>query len=181
MKSWVKCGVAAGAAFTAVGVAFVAVSLFTGVSHSTWLVLDEAKGFVGFGLCCLAGYVTTRGTRDARSGAAAGALGGAIGGIAVPASIYVLAYAFLGAVRQYPFDHYDYLGSGAANAQEYLQSAQGHATVLGSSVFLIPVVVLMAVLLGGALGYIGGSIETRRASIAEASAASSEPPARSAA
>lgn len=80
MRSWFKVGLGAGAGFSAVGIAFVAVSLFTDISRPMWLALDSGKGDIGFGLCRLAGFLTARPTHRAGSGAAAGALGGAIAG-----------------------------------------------------------------------------------------------------
>ncbi len=158
MRPWVKNGLCAGTAFSVVGVAFVAVSLFTDISRSAWLALDQVKGVIGFAFCGLAGVLTALRTRRAGSGAAAGALGGAIAGVTVPVSMYVLAYGFLEAVRQYPFEHYDYLHSGAPSVQAFLRSSQGHATVLGTSLWLAPVVVAFAAILGAAVGYLGGCV-----------------------
>ena len=161
MRSWLKAGLAAGAAFSVVGIAFVAVSLFTDISRSTWVVLDNVKGVIGFAFCGLAGFLTARHTLRASSGAAAGALGGAIAGVMVPVSMYVFAYGFHYAVRQYPFEYYDYLHSGAPSIQAFLLSPNGHATVLSTSLWLVPVVVAFAAILGGAVGYLGGSVGRR--------------------
>ena len=78
MRRWVKTGLVAGTAFSVVGIAFVAVSLFTDISRSLWVVLDHAKGVAGFGFCGLAGLLAGRRTDRAATGAAAGALGGLI-------------------------------------------------------------------------------------------------------
>ncbi len=161
MRSWMKTGLGAGIAFSFVGVTFVAVSLFTDISRSAWVILDNAKGVVGFGFCALAGLLAARNTHRARSGAAAGALGGAIAGGAVPVSMYVLAYGFLDWVRQYPFEYYDYLNSGASSVRAFLLSSKGHTTVLSTSLGLVPVVVAFASLLGGTLGYLGGRVGAR--------------------
>lgn len=156
MRSWLKTGLGAGVAFSFVGVTFVAVSLFTDIPRSAWVILDNAQGVIGFGFCALAGLRAARNTHRARSGAAAGALGGVIAGVMVPVSMYVLAYGFLDSLRQYPFEYYDYLNSGASSVQAFLLSSKGHATVLSTSLGLVPVVVAFAALLGGALGYLGG-------------------------
>lgn len=162
MPVWLKTGIAAGAGFSVVGIAFVALSLFTDISRTTWVVLDNAKGVVGFGLCGLAGFFAGRLSHRARAGAAAGAVGGAIAGVTVPVSMYLLAYAFVDAVRQYPFEYYDYLSSGAPSVQAFLRSADGHATVLGTSVGLVPIVVVWAATLGAIVGYVGGRVGRRR-------------------
>lgn len=174
MSSWLKNGLGAGAAFSVVGIAFVAVSLFTDISRSAWLVLDNVKGVIGFGFCGLAGLLTARHSHRAGSGAAAGALGGAIAGVSVPVSMYVLAYGFIDAVRQYPFEYYDYLSSGAPSVQAFLLSPSGHATVQSTSLWLVPVVVGFAATLGAAVGYLGGQVGTRRPS-ATASARPNKP------
>lgn len=161
MPSWFKTGLAAGAAFSVVGVTFVAASLFTDMSRPAWVILDNVKGVIGFGFCGLAGLVAARRTHRARSGAAAGALGGAIAGVTVPLSMYVLAYGFIDAVRQYPFEYYDYLSSGAASVQVFLLSPSGHATVRGTSLGLVPIVVVWAAILGAAMGCLGGSLRRR--------------------
>ena len=144
-----------------VGIAFVAVSLFTDISRTTWVVLDNAKGAIGFGFCGLAGFLIGRRTNRAVFSAAAGALGGLIAGITVPVSMYVLAYGFVDVVRQYPFEYYDYLSSGASSVQAFLLSPSGHATVRGTSLGLVPIVVVWAVILGAAMGYLGGRIGRR--------------------
>jgi hypothetical protein len=82
-------------------------------------------------------------------------------GIAVPLSMYVLAYGFIDAVRQYPFEYYDFLNSGAASVQAFLLSPSGQATVRGTSLGLIPIVVVWAATLGAAMGYLGGSVGKR--------------------
>jgi hypothetical protein len=164
MRAWLKAGIVAGAGFSTVGVAFVLVSLFTDVSRPTWLILDNLKGAIGFGLCGLAGFLTGRRTHRAVSGALAGAVGGMMAGIAVPVSMYVFAYGFLEAVRQYPFEYYDYLSSGASNVQAFLLSPQGHAEVRGTSLGLVPIVVVWGTTLGAAVGYVGGRIGRRWAS-----------------
>ena len=125
------------------------------------MALDNVKGVIGFGLCGLAGFLTARNTHRASSGAAAGAIGGAIAGVTVPVSMYVLAYGFLDAVRQYPFEYYDYLHSGAPSVQAFLRSPSGHATVQSTSLWLVPVVVAFAAILGAAVGYLGGSVGKR--------------------
>ena len=158
MRPWLKAGLSAGAVFSMVGIAFVTVSLFTGISRSTWVALDNVKGMIGFGVCGVAGFLTARRTHRASSGAAAGALGGAIAGVTVPVSMYVLAYGFLDSVRQYPFEYYDYLHSGAPSVQAYLSSAKGQADVLSTTVGLVPVVVLFAAALGAAVGCLGGTL-----------------------
>ena len=158
MRSWLTTGIGAGIAFAAIGIAFVAVSLFTDVSRTTWIVLDNAKGVIGFGLCGLAGFLLGRQGQRAALGASAGAVGGLIAGITVPVSMYVLAYGFVDAVRQYPFEYYDYLNSGAANVQAFLLSPDGHATVRSTSLALVPVVVVWAAVLGAAMGYLGGRV-----------------------
>src|SRR5262245_53636873 len=150
MPSWVKTGIGAGVAFCAVGITFVAASLFTDISRTTWVVLDNAKGAVGFGFCGLAGFLTERRNHRAALTAAAGALGGLMAGIIVPVSMYVLAYGFVDGVRQYPFEYYDFLTSGASSVQVFLQSPRGHATVRGTSLGLVPIVMLWAGLLGAA-------------------------------
>jgi len=161
MRSWVKTGGVAGIAFSFVGIAFVAVSLFTDISRTAWVALDNAKGAVGFGFCGLAGFaVGRRQTRTVLS-AAAGGLGGLMAGITVPVSMYVLAYGFVKAVRQYPFEYYDYLSSGATNVQAFLLSPSGHETVRGTSLGLVPIVVIWAVTLGAVIGYLGGRIGRR--------------------
>jgi hypothetical protein len=144
-----------------VGIAFVAVSLFTDISRTTWVFLDNAKGAVGFGFCGLAGFLIGRRTNRAVFGAASGALGGLIAGITVPVSMYVLTYGFVDVVRQYPFEYYDYLSSGASSVQAFLLSPSGHATVRGTSLGLVPIVVVWAVTLGAAMGYLGGRIGRR--------------------
>jgi hypothetical protein len=159
--SWVKAGIVAGIAFSVVGIAFVTVSLFTDISRSTWVVLDNAKGAIGFGFCGLAGVLIGRRQNRAVFSAAAGGLGGLIAGITVPVSMYVLAYGFVDSVRQYPFEYYDYLRSGASNVQAFLLSANGHETVRGTSLGLVPIVVIWAVTLGAAMGYLGGRIGRR--------------------
>jgi hypothetical protein len=68
-----RAGISAGAAFSAAGVGFVALSLFTDISRPTWVIADNVKGVLGFTLCGLAGLLTARQTRHAGSGAAAGA------------------------------------------------------------------------------------------------------------
>ena len=161
MRPWFKAGLSAGAAFSGVGIAFVAVSLFTDISRPTWVVLDNLKGLIGFAFCGLAGFLTARHTQRATSGAAAGALGGAIAGVTVPVSMYVLAYGFLDLVRQYPFEYYDYLHSGAPSVQAYLSSAAGHADVLSTSVGLVPVVGVFAAAVGAVVGFLGGTLGTR--------------------
>ena len=161
MQAWLKTGLSAGAAFSAVGIAFVGISLFTDVSRPVWVVLDNAKGAIGFAFCGLAGFLTGRRTLRARAGAAAGALGGVIAGITVPVSMYVLAYGFIDAVRQYPFEYYDYLSSGASNVQVFLLSTGGHATVRSTSLGLVPIVVIWAATFGAGVGYVGGSIGKR--------------------
>ena len=125
------------------------------------MALDNLKGMIGFAFCGLAGFLTARHTGRARSGAAAGALGGAIAGAAVPVSMYVLAYGFLDLVRQYPFEYYDYLRSGAPSVQAYLGSATGRADVLSTSVGLVPVVVPFAAALGAVVGFLGGAVGKR--------------------
>jgi len=161
MRPWLKAGIGAGAAFSAVGLAFVAVSLFTKIGRPTWVVIDNVKGAIGFGFCGLAGWFTGRQTLRATSGAAAGALGGAIAGVIVPVSMYLLAYGFLDSVRQYPFEYYDYLNSGASSVQAFLLSPNGHATVRGTSLGLVPLIAAFAAMLGGAVGYLGGSVGRR--------------------
>jgi hypothetical protein len=157
MRPWVRCGLWAGAAFCVAGVAFVAASLFTDISPA-WIVLNTAKGAVGFAFCGLAGLLAARRTGHARSGAAAGALGGFIAGLAVPASMYIFAYAFLDSVRQYPFEYYDFLQSGTQSVQEFLLSSKGHATVRSTSLGLVPVVMAFAALTGALAGYSGGIV-----------------------
>ena len=161
MRSWLKAGIAAGTAFSVVGIAFVVVSLFTDISRTTWVFLDNAKGAVGFGFCGFAGFLIGRRTNRAGFSAAAGALGGLLAGITVPVSMYVLAYGFVDEVRQYPFEYYDYLSSGASSVQAFLLSPSGHATVRGTSLGLVPIVVVWAVTLGAAIGYLGGCIGRR--------------------
>ena len=161
MRFWLKAGLAAGAAFSLVGIAFVAASLFTDISRSTWQALNSVKGVIGFAFCGFAGLLTTRRTHRARSGAAAGALGGIIAGVTVPVSMHVLTYGFLESVRQYPFEYYDYLHSGARSVQEFLLSPSGHATVQSTSIWLVPVVVVYAALVGAAVGYLGGIVGRR--------------------
>jgi len=161
MRAWLKTGLSAGAAFSAMGIAFVGMSLFTDVSRPVWVVLDNVKGAIGFAFCGLAGFLTGRRTLRATAGAAAGALGGVIAGITVPVSMYVLAYGFVAAVRQYPFEYYDYLSSGASSVQAFLLSPGGHATVRGTSLGLVPIVVIWAATLGAAVGYLGGRIGKR--------------------
>jgi hypothetical protein len=161
MRPWLKAGLSAGAAFSVVGIAFVAVSLFTDISRSMWVALDNVKGVIGFGFCGLAGILTGRRTHRAGLGAAAGALAGTIAGVTVPVSMYVLAHGFLDAVRQYPFEYYDYLHSGAASVRAFLLSPSGHATVQSTSLWLVPVVAVFAAILGAAVGYLGGSVGKR--------------------
>jgi hypothetical protein len=156
MRPWMKAGIGAGAAFSTVGIGFVAVSLFTDISRSTWVTFDSVKGVIGFAFCGLVGFLIARQTHQAGSGAAAGALGGAIAGVTVPVSMYVLAYGFIDSVRQYPFEYYDYLSSGASTVQAFLLSTKGHADVLSTSIGLVPVVALFAAALGGAVGFFGG-------------------------
>ena len=155
MRPWLRAGIGAGVAFSTVGVAFVAVSLFTDISRSTWVTLDSVKGLIGFAFCGLGGFLIARQTPQAGSGAAAGALGGAIAGVTVPVSMYVLAYGFIDSVRQYPFEYYDYLSSGASTVQAFLLSTKGHADVLSTSIGLVPVVALFAAAVGGAVGFFG--------------------------
>jgi hypothetical protein len=150
-----KSGIGAGVAFSAVGIGFVAVSLFTDISRSTWVALDNVKGVIGFAFCGLAGFLTARQTHRLGLGVAAGALGGAIAGVTVPVSTYVLAYEFIDSVRQYPFEYYDFLHSGASTVQAFLLSAKGHADVLSTSIGLVPVVALFAAALGAAVGFLG--------------------------
>ena len=161
MHSWVKAGIWAGTAFSVVGIAFVAMSLFTDISRTTWVVLDNAKGAIGFGFCGLAGFLIGRRKNRAVFCAAAGALGGLMAGITVPVSMYVLAYGFVDAVRQYPFEYYDYLSSGASSVQAFLLSRTGHATVRGTSLGLVPIVMVWAVILGAVMGYLGGRVGRR--------------------
>jgi len=120
------------------------------------VTFDTVKGVIGFAFCGLAGFLIARQTHQAGSGAAAGALGGAIAGVTVPVSMYVLAYGFIDSVRQYPFEYYDYLSSGASTVQAFLLSTKGHADVLSTSIGLVPVVALFAAALGGAVGFFGG-------------------------
>ena len=161
MRSWVKAGFGAGTAFSVVGIGFVAVSLFTDISRTTWIVLDNAKGAIGFGFCGLAGFLIARRKNRPVFSAAAGALGGLMAGIMVPVSMYVLAYGFVDRVRQYPFEYYDYLSSGAPNVQAFLLSPIGHATVRGTSLGLVPIVMVWAVILGAVMGYLGGRVGRR--------------------
>jgi hypothetical protein len=158
MRPWIKAGIAAGAAFSTVGIGFVAVSLFTDISRSTWVTFDSVKGVIGFAFCGVAGLLTARQTHHAGSGAAAGALGGVMAGITVPVSMYVLAYGFIDSVHQYPFEYYDYVSSGALTVQAFLLSTKGHADVLSTSIGLVPVVGLFAAALGGAVGFVGGCL-----------------------
>ena len=161
MRAWLKAGLGAGAAFSVVGIAFVGISLFTDVSRPMWVVLDNVKGVIGFAFCGVAGFLTGRRTQRAIMGAAAGALGGAIAGITVPVSMYALAYGFVEAVRQYPFEYFDYVSSGASSVQAFLMSSGGHATVRGTSLGLAPIVVVWAATLGAAMGYLGATIGRR--------------------
>lgn len=156
MCPWLKAGAGAGIAFSMVGLAFVAVSLFTDITRASWETLNASKGLIGFGCCGFAGFLAARATRRPVLGAAAGALGGAIAGITVPVSMYVLAYGFLNSVRRYPFEYHDFLRSGAPTAKAFLLSAEGQATVLSTSVGLVPVVVVFAGLVGGVIGFLGG-------------------------
>ena len=125
------------------------------------MALDNVKGVIGFGFCGVAGFLTARHPHRSSSAAAAGALGGAIAGVTLPVSMYMLAYGLIDFVRQYPFEHYDYLHSGAASAQAFLLSPSGHATVLGTSLGLVPVVVAFAAILGATIGYLGGRVGRR--------------------
>jgi hypothetical protein len=75
--------------------------------------------------------------------------------------MYVLAYGFLTLVRQYPFEYYDYVHSGAPSVQAYLISAKGQADILSTTVGLVPVVVAFAAALGAAVGFLGGTLGTR--------------------
>ena len=161
MRSWIKAGLGAGTAFSVVGIVFVAVSLFTDISRTVWIVLDNVKGAIGFGCCGLAGFLIGRANNRPVFSTAAGALGGLIASITVPVSMYVFAYGFVDAVRQYPFEYYDYLSSGASSVQAFLLSPSGHATVRGTSLGLIPIVMVWAVILGVAMGYLGGRIGRR--------------------
>lgn len=156
MRAWIKAGLAAGVLFSVVGVTFVAVSLFTEIPRPAWVVLDNVKGVVGFGCCALAGALVARQTGRASFGAAAGALGGTMAGLVVPVSMYVLAYGMLDAVRQYPFEYYDYLSSGAPDIRAFLTSSSGRATVFSTSIGLAPLVASFAAALGGLVGYAGG-------------------------
>ena len=165
---WVKAGLSAGTAFSVVGITFVLVSLFTDVSRPVWVVLDNVKGVIGFGFCGIAGFLVGRRTHHRTSSAMAGALGGLMAGIAVPGSMYVLAYGFIEAVRQYPFEYYDYLSSGASSVQSFLLSPKGHAEVRSTSLGLIPIVVVWATTLGAVMGYFGGRIGQRWSNTAPA-------------
>ena len=176
MRPWLKAGLSAGAAFSVVAIAFVGVSLFADISRPTWVALDNLKGVIGFAFCGLAGFQAARHTQHAGSGAAAGALGGAIAGVTVPVSMYVLAYGFLNHVRQYPFEYYDYLNSGASSVQAYLISAKGHADVLSTSVGLVPVVVVFAAVLGAAVGFLGGTLGRRFSGASPATTQPNSPP-----
>jgi hypothetical protein len=175
VQAWLKAGLSAGAAFSAVGIAFVLLSLFTEISRPMWMVLDNVKSVIGFGFCGIAGFLAGRQTHRATSGARAGAVGGMIAGITVPVSIYVLAYGFVEAVRQYPFEYYDYLSSGAPSVQAFLLSPDGNATVRGTSLGLVPVAVVWAATLGAAVGYLGGRMGTRRPGTAAAAARPNTP------
>lgn len=161
MRPWLKAGLGAGVAFSIVGVTFVAVSLFTDISRSTWVALDIVKAVICFAFCGLGGLVAVRHTHRVSSGVAAGALGGAMAGAIVPVSMYLLAYGFLDVVRQYPYEYYDYLQSGASSMQAYLRSPKGHADVVSTSVGLVPLAMLFTTAVGAAMGFLGGTLGKR--------------------
>jgi len=152
-------GVAAGLSFAAVGVLFVLISLFTEISRPVWEALSIVKSVLGFSICAAMGWLM--GLRDAPWTRAAlnGLLAGGIAGVFVPVSIYVLTYAWIDQVQQYPFEHYSMQSSGSRTAREFLESSRGRQIVTETTLELAPVVAtwtgLQAALLAGAAAEAG--------------------------
>lgn len=161
-NSVLRYGLAFGALFGVVGIAFVFISVFTDIGRPLWLGVNQIKGVVCFGLCGLAGLLVARRTKSVKAAMLTGMLAGAIGGVAVPAALYALPYGFIDHVRQYPFEHYSYLNSGATNIREYLLSARGRETVTSTSIGLMPIVSPLAAGLGAILASLGGWIGRKR-------------------
>ncbi|MCI0337907.1 MAG: formylglycine-generating enzyme family protein [Acidobacteria bacterium] len=157
-----RYGLIFGALFPTIGVAFIALSVFTDVNRPLWLGLNQIKGILCFGLCGFAGLLIGRQTGNVKMAALAGMLAGAMGGAVVSAALYIIPYGFIDHVRQYPFEHYSYLNSGATNIREYLLSERGRATVTETSIGLVPVIAPIAALLGAAVAALGGWVGKRK-------------------
>ncbi|HEX2488247.1 MAG TPA: hypothetical protein VHR27_02530 [Blastocatellia bacterium] len=156
----VRYGLIFGSLFSAIGVVFIALSVFTYIKGPLWLGLNQIKGVLCFGLCCIAGLLIGRRTGNVRMAALAGMLAGAIGGAVVSAALYIIPYGFIDHIRQYPFEHYSYLNSGATNIHEYLLSVKGRATVRETSIGLAPLVATIAALLGATVAALGGLVRS---------------------
>ena len=154
----VRYGLAFGIFFALVGIIFVLISIFTDINRPLWVVLNQVKGVICFGLCGLGGVLVVRRTERVKTATLTGLLTGTIGSLVVTAALYVVPYGFIDHVRQYPFEHYSYINSGAANIKEYLLSERGRATVTSTSIGLIPIVIPIAALLGAAVATFGGWI-----------------------
>ncbi len=155
---WMKQGVFFGTAFALLGVAFVLVSTMTDIERPTWLVLNQLKGALGFGLCAWAGFRVARSTGSVRAAAVAGLLAGAIGGLAVPLSMYGVAYGLMPHLRQYPFEYHDFMSSGLPTVQAFLLSPSGRAEVTSTTVELAPLVALLASVLGASVAATAGVV-----------------------
>lgn len=160
-RVWLAHGLAFGFAFGALGLAFVLLSTLTGIERPVWLVLNQVKGIVGFGLCGLGGFLVARRTGSIGMAARTGLVAGAVGGLLVPLCMYAVAFGLLPHLEQYPFEHHDFVRSGASTVQEFLLSAQGRAEVTSTTVDLAPLVAVIGAALGAAAGAVGGVIAQR--------------------
>ena len=155
-QQWIVPGIAGGLAFSVLSVVFGAVSLFTEVDRPSWLILNNLTAVPGFIFCGVAGSAAARATGHRSSGAAAGTLAGTIAAVVISVAPYALAYGFIDAVRQYPFEYFDVLNSGAPSIRAFLLSDEGRATVFSTSVGLVPVVAFFSAAVGALVGLFGG-------------------------
>jgi hypothetical protein len=98
-----------------VGIAFVLVSTLTAIDYRAWLWLNT-----GFGLLVTVTAFVRAAGRTGWSGWWRGFSTAAAGSLLFV--VMLLAWIYVAADRlvQFPFDHYDYISSGAGSVREYL-------------------------------------------------------------
>jgi hypothetical protein len=98
-----------------VGVAFVLVSTLTTIDYRAWLWLNS-----GFGLLVTATAFVRAAGRTGWSGWWRGFSAAAAGSLIFVVVLLAWIYIFADRLVQFPFDHYDYISSGAGSVGEYL-------------------------------------------------------------
>ena len=150
----VRHGLTAGFLFGIVAVSFVLISTFTNISRATWVTLHNVQGVLLVAFCLSAGFWAAHRTGRWSAAVVASTVACVLAAFLELAAQGIVAYGFTDYLRQYPFEYYDFISSGAPTLKAYLYSGKG----IYDYTWTAGVCLLFGVVFGAVVGGVAGLI-----------------------